>query len=68
MIDLVGEGEVFGMWSLLGHVAPMASVRAAEDTLCYLIDAGVASGASHRRGIAFVAASVRRRVARVDAR
>ena len=26
------EGEVFGMWSLLGHVAPAATVRAAEDT------------------------------------
>jgi len=68
VIDLVGEGEVFGMWSLLGHVAPMASVRAAEDTLCYLIDAGVASEVLRTgEGIAFVAASVRRRVARVDA-
>ena len=34
VIDVVGEGEVFGMWSLLGHVAPMASVREAEDALC----------------------------------
>jgi CBS domain-containing protein len=68
VIDVVGEGEVFGMWSLLGHVAPMASVRAAEDTLCYLIDAGVASEVLRTgEGIAFVAESVRRRVARVDA-
>jgi CBS domain-containing protein len=68
VIDVVGEGEVFGMWSLLGHVAPMASVRAAEDTLCYLIDAGVAGEVLRTgEGIAFVAASVRRRVARVDA-
>lgn len=68
VIDVVGEGEVFGMWSLLGHVAPMASVRAAEDTLCYLIDAGVASQVLRTgAGIAFVAESVRRRIARVDA-
>ncbi len=67
VIDEIGEGDVFGMWSLLGQVAPTATVRASEDTLCYLIDAAVAnevlrSGA----GVAFVAASVRRRIARVD--
>ena len=68
VIDVVGEGGVFGMWSLLGHVAPMASVRAAEDTLCYLIDATVASAVLRTGpGIAFVAGSVRRRIARVDA-
>ncbi|MGZ8585713.1 MAG: putative nucleotidyltransferase substrate binding domain-containing protein [Actinomycetota bacterium] len=67
VIDQVGEGEVFGMWSLLGHVAPSATVRATEDTLCYLVDAAVAaevleSGA----GVAFVVANVRRRVAAVE--
>jgi CBS domain-containing protein len=67
VIDEIGEGDVFGMWSLLGQVAPTATVRASEDTLCYLIDPDVAnevlrSGA----GVAFVAASVRRRIARVD--
>ncbi len=68
VIDVAGEGEVFGMWSLLGHVAPMASVRASEDTLCYLIPAEVASEVLRTgEGIAFVAESVRRRVARVDA-
>jgi CBS domain-containing protein len=68
VIDVAREGEVFGMWSLLGHVAPMASVRAAEDTLCYLIDANVASEVLRTgEGIAFVAGSVRRRIARVDA-
>jgi CBS domain-containing protein len=67
VIDEVGEGDVFGMWSLLGHVAPTATVRATEDTLCYLIDAGVANGVLRSGGgIAFVAASVRRRIARVD--
>jgi CBS domain-containing protein len=68
VIDVVGEGEVFGMWSLLGRVAPMASVRAAEDTLCYLIDAAVASDVLRTgEGIAFVAESVRRQIARRDA-
>jgi len=67
VIDEVGEGDVFGMWSLLGQMAPTATVRAAEDTLCYLIDAGVASDVLRSgAGIAFVVASVRRRIARVD--
>jgi CBS domain-containing protein len=67
VIDQVGEGEVFGLWSLLGHVAPSATVRAGEDTLCYLVPGAVAeevleSGA----GVAFVAASVRRRLAAIE--
>ena len=68
VIDEVGEGDVFGMWSLLGKVAPSATVRAAEDTLCYLIPAGVANEVLRTgAGVAFVASSVRRRMARVDA-
>lgn len=67
VIDQVGEGEVFGMWSLLGHVAPAATVRATEDTLCYLVDAEVATSVlGTGAGVAFVAAGVRRRVARVE--
>src|SRR6266508_1246255 len=67
VIDVIGEGDVFGMWSLLGHVAPTATVRASEDALCYLIDPDVANDAlSTGAGVAFVAASVRRRIARVD--
>src|SRR5262245_16757849 len=55
------------MWSLLGKVAPSATVRASEDTLCYLIPAGLASDVLRTgAGVAFVAASVRRRIARVD--
>jgi CBS domain-containing protein len=66
-IDQIGEGEVFGMWSLLGHVAPSATVRATEDTLCYLVDADVATSVLETgAGIAFVAASVRRRLSRVE--
>ena len=67
VIDEVGEGDVFGMWSLLDQVAPTATVRASEDTLCYLIDADVADEVLRSRaGIAFVTASVRRRIAAVD--
>ena len=58
---------MFGMWSLLDQVAPTATVRASEDTLCYLIDADVADEVLRSRaGIAFVTASVRRRIAAVD--
>ncbi len=68
VIDQVGEGEVFGMWSLLGHVAPTATVRASEDTLCYLVAQEVAGGVLQTgAGVAFVAASVRRRIARFEA-
>jgi CBS domain-containing protein len=67
VIDEMGEGDVFGMWSLLDQVAPTATVRASEDTLCYLIDADVADEVLRSRaGIAFVTDSVRRRIAAVD--
>ena len=67
VIDELGEGDVFGMWSLLGQVAPTATVRAGEDTLCYLIDAEVANAVLRSGGgIVFVAASVRRRIAQID--
>jgi CBS domain-containing protein len=67
VIDQVGEGEVFGMWSLLGHVAPAATVRASEDTLCYLVAADIAADVLETgAGVAFVAARVRRRIARVE--
>ncbi len=66
VIDELGEGEVFGMWSLLGHVAPSATVRAKEDTLCYLVRADVAEEIlATRAGAAFVLASLRRRAERV---
>src|SRR5262245_65454060 len=55
------------MWSLLGKVAPTPPVRAAQDTLCYLIPAELASDVLRTgAGVAFVASSVRRRIARVD--
>ena len=67
IIDQVGEGEVFGVWSLLGKVAPTATVRAGEDTLCYLVESSVVEDVLQTSaGLAFVAAGIRRRIARVD--
>ncbi len=67
VIDQVGEGEVFGMWSLLGHVAPAATVRATEDTLCYLVAAEVASEVLESgAGVAFVARRVGRRISAAE--
>ena len=37
LVDLIGEGEIFGELSLVSGQGPVASVRTAEDTLCYLI-------------------------------
>jgi CBS domain-containing protein len=63
VIDLLGEGEVFGQSSLLAHGSPSLTVRAHEDTLVYVVPEPLAtevleSGA----GLAFVAASFRRRL------
>ncbi len=66
VIDLAMEGEIFGLWSVLGHVSPTATVRAHEDTLCYLIDRELAEEVLETRaGIAFVAANARRRIVEV---
>jgi CBS domain-containing protein len=67
LIDLLGEGEIFGAPSLLGGFAPTVTVRAHEDTLCYLIDEDAAAevlGTSE--GVRFVMRSMRRRVFAID--
>ncbi len=64
LIDLLGEGEVFGQFSLLSGEGPALTVRAHEDTLCYLLPAGVADevlGTS--AGLSFVIGSMRQRIA-----
>ena len=61
LVDLIGEGEVFGAWSLLGGFSPTATVRAHEDAICYLIepdDAKEVLGTSS--GMTFVVSSLRR--------
>ncbi len=64
LYDLLSEGEVFGQFSLLAHESPTSTVRAHEDTLCYLIGAEVADevlGTS--AGQVFVLGRMRERLA-----
>jgi CBS domain-containing protein len=62
VVDLHQEGEVFGFVSLLTDEAPALGARAAEETICYLIEAGVAGAIlASRSGASFLSRSVRRR-------
>ena len=38
IVDIQGEGEVFGFVSLLTGASPLVTIRAHEDVICYLID------------------------------
>jgi CBS domain-containing protein len=63
VLDVLGEGEIFGEFSLLAHEAPALTVRAQEDTLCYLLDephASVVLGSPEGR--TFLLAAMRRRL------
>ena len=62
VIDLLEEGELFGHPSLIAGLPPTFSVRAVEDTLCYLIDRTVADEVLRTRsGIEFLAHGLARR-------
>ncbi|HET7870733.1 MAG TPA: CBS domain-containing protein, partial [Actinomycetota bacterium] len=62
VLDLLTEGEVFGQFSLLSALGPSFTVRALEDTLCYLIEGDLAPEVlGTRRGLAFLSATLRRR-------
>ncbi len=65
VLDLLSEGEVFGHPSLLSGMSPVVTVRAHEDSICYLIDREVAEDvlATHS-GLAFLSSTLRRRVVR----
>jgi CBS domain-containing protein len=59
VLDLLGEGELFGHASMLSGFPPGFEARAAEDTLCYRIAAGAAEGLlSAPEGLRFVARSL----------
>ncbi len=59
VLDLLGEGEVFGHASMLSGLPPGFEARAAEDTLCYRIPADVAQAAFSRpAGLRFFARSL----------
>ena len=65
VIDFLGEGEVFGHFSLLSGLGPAFSIRAAEDTIAYLVDLEVAEDVmGTRRGLSFLSSTLRRRETR----
>jgi CBS domain-containing protein len=65
VIDFLGEGEVFGHFSLLSGLGPAFSIRAAEDAICYLVDLEVAEEVmGTRRGLSFLSSTLRRRETR----
>ena len=70
MLDLLEEGELFGHPSLLSGLSPGLEVRAHDETLCYLVDPGVATEVfGTAAGLAFLASSLRRRSIRaIDVR
>lgn len=67
VLDVLGEGEAFGHLSLLSGLSPVSTIRAAEDTICYLIDGELAEEVlGTRRGLAFVSSTLRRQLLRVE--
>jgi len=65
LVDLLGPGELFGHPSLTAGTEPSFTVRAYEDSLCYLIDAEVMEDVlGTREGLTFLSASLRRRMVR----
>ena len=63
VLDLLGEGELFGQFSLLIQVSPVATIRAFEDTLAYLLPRPVAVDVlSSSAGTSLVLATMRRRL------
>ncbi|MGZ8619479.1 MAG: putative nucleotidyltransferase substrate binding domain-containing protein [Actinomycetota bacterium] len=63
VLDLLGEGELFGQFSLLAHEGPTVTVRADEDTLLYVIPEAVADEVLETpAGRHFMVGSMRRRV------
>ncbi len=67
ILDLLVEGETFGHLSLFSGLGPTVTVRAQEDTICYLIDAELAEQiVGTRHGLAFLSSAVRRQILRAD--
>jgi CBS domain-containing protein len=62
VVDVLTEGDLFGFPSLLSGTAPALGIRAAEETLCYLIDGEHARAVfSHPSGMRFLTISLRHR-------
>jgi CBS domain-containing protein len=63
VVDVLEPGEAFGHPSLVSGAPPFMTVRAAEDTLCYLISREVAEKVlGTPSGLTFLARSLRRRM------
>ncbi|MGH2869881.1 MAG: putative nucleotidyltransferase substrate binding domain-containing protein [Solirubrobacteraceae bacterium] len=59
VLDLLGAGEMFGHASMLSGLPPGFEARAAEDSVCYRIDAAVAEGLlAAPEGVRYVARSL----------
>ncbi|HEY2259845.1 MAG TPA: putative nucleotidyltransferase substrate binding domain-containing protein [Solirubrobacteraceae bacterium] len=59
LLDLLGEGELFGHASMLSGLPPGFEARALEDTVCYRIGADAAEGLlAAPEGLRFVARSL----------
>ena len=63
VVDLLGDGELFGQFSLLDDASPVATIRAFEDSLLYLIPRPVAVEVLRSSpGMSLVLATLRRRL------
>ena len=61
LVDLLGDGELFGFPSLLSGRRPDMTVRAHEDTICYAIERDVAEKVlASPAGLSFVTTHLRR--------
>src|SRR4029079_9945755 len=61
------EVEAFGHLALVSGLSPVSTIRAAEDTICYLIDEKIAEEVlGTRRGLAFVSSTLRRQLLPVE--
>jgi CBS domain-containing protein len=67
ILDLLVEGEAFGQISLFSGLGPTVTIRAHEDTICYLIDGELAEQIiGTRHGLAFFSSMVRRQILRTE--
>lgn len=69
VLDVLEEGESFGHPSLLSGAPPVLTVRAREETLCYVLPAPAALRAlTSGAGLKYVAATLRERLAWAEER
>ncbi|HLE99090.1 MAG TPA: putative nucleotidyltransferase substrate binding domain-containing protein [Gaiellaceae bacterium] len=69
VVDVLEEGESFGLASVLAELPPSLTARAREDTLCYLFAPGPTQAAlSEPAGMRFVATTLQSRLERATAR